>query len=128
MEGVRVTERGEVEFLICCTDQGQHSRVRLSRLVLDGDEVREVLARRKASGYADGDVLHDGEGGTHAAPRKYLAPAESHLRMYEGEERWRWKCPRCGRDSPLSGENLRAWMSVVADTPDRELDISLLPT
>lgn len=106
----------EKKFTVGCTDRGQHGRVAFPGLTLGDDgEIREETSRIGSTHLPAGDV--DGTRVT----KKTVVHVEGH-RAANGL--WRWECPRCGRNKPLTEKHLRVWMSA---TRGDFLDISLLP-
>ena len=114
----------EKEYVVCCTDRGNHGRVNFLPLVLkDSGEILEMRIRSARPPWEkDWKIVADGV----VAPVPLGLPIlEESARVPDiADERWRWRCPKCDRDKPLSGANLRAWM---AATREEVLDISLLP-
>jgi len=102
-------------FEVVCTGRSTHGRIAFSALTLTGGgEIQQAKHRTGASpvaGSVDGVRVH----------HRAVLPAASH-RAANGT--WRWKCPRCGIDRPLTGQRLRLWMQA---THGDILDISLLP-
>jgi hypothetical protein len=95
-------------FHIVCTGKGQHGRIDWSDVILDADGgIREGRTRQ--------EPLAAGQ-----TRRKAVVPADSH-RTRRG---WRWYCPSCHLDKPLTEDHLRAWMNL---TTGDVLDISRLP-
>ena len=105
------------EFLIYCTDEGQHARVKLRRLRFDGENVTEVLSLIRQTGFGGGFL--DGE----PVSGRTVGKLDPSVTIYDGQEQWAWPCPRCGADARMSGANLRAWMR---NTQESGLDVSLL--
>lgn len=112
-----------VEYTPCCTDKGQHGRVTWPKLIREGNKIHEDLMRRAKAPWSAGSAVV-AEGDRSALPDQHLVRAESARVPHLTEERWRWRCPSCGRDRPLSGVHLRAWMDA---TDGALLDISHLP-
>jgi hypothetical protein len=95
-------------FHIVCTGGGQHGRIAWSDVILHEDGgIREERTRQ--------EPLAAGQ-----TRRKAVVLADSH-RTRKG---WRWRCPKCHLDKPLSDDHLRAWMNV---TTGDTLDLSKLP-
>jgi hypothetical protein len=121
MEGVTM------EYLVVCTDRGQHGRTNFERLTrYDDGTVTENRAYTYTVRMGDDDnpdPVYDDEGAV-VVP-KSVGKASQRVHHWNGQERWQWKCPRCKRDVRLSGENLRRWMDA---TPTPVLDVSWLPT
>jgi hypothetical protein len=97
----------EQRFSVVCTDGGRHGRIDWGEVILaDDDTIRQERTRQAP--------LATGR------RRKAVVRREDH-RSDRGT--WRWKCPRCGIDVPLSDDHLRAWMKA---TPGLVLDISVI--
>lgn len=106
----------EQKFTVGCSDRGQHRRLPLSRLTLTDDgQIQEESSRVGSAHLPVGDI--DGT----MVTNKTVVHVESHR---DANGLWRWKCPRCGRNKPLTEPHFRAWM---AATREDFLDISLLP-
>lgn len=110
------------DYVVCCTARGAHGSVTLARLIREGDDVREQLTRQMPAPWkADADLTVDGE--VMRGPSKMIGPVEP-TRLDSPAEQWRWRCPKCRRDKPMNGVNLRRWMDAGLGV---SLDISLLP-
>ena len=113
----------EKRFSIMCTGRGSHGRIDWPALILAEDgTIRQEATRRAASpvrGTVDGTV--DGEQVSGKLHHKAVVATENHRSEYGT---WRWKCPRCGIDKPLSGQHLLTWMNL---TSAGVLDVSHLP-
>jgi hypothetical protein len=113
----------DIRFRVLCTGRGDHGRIDWPDLILGDDgSIREDRTRQAPSpvrGIVEGAI--DGQHVSGPLHRKAVVPAEQHLS--EGGT-WRWKCPRCHLDKPLSEDHLRGWMNA---TTGGILDISRLP-
>lgn len=106
------------EFVaVVCTDRGQHARTDLGHLMVREDGSVDSHAVRKGPSPIISDI----------GKRMYVAASDAR-EDYQGTRRWRWVCPRCGRDVPLSDENMTAIAREFVAAARRAFDISHLPT
>lgn len=116
-----VTER----VTVCCTGKGTHGRIDWDRFDVIGDDVTHVTTRRGRSQVrGKGTAQEDGRQIPIGIGARMIVPA-SPSQAEHGT--WRWKCPKCRCDRPLTDANLRAALIMLARTGSPLLDISRLP-
>ena len=110
---------------VCCTGKGTHGRVQWPALLVDGDSIIELLVRKGRSGLPTNTPVNaEGEAYVGELMSFAMLPVESHRQPDGG---WRWKCPKCRLDKPLSNDNLRKWVDSLLTRGDKVADISHIP-
>ena len=113
------------QMVVVCTGMGTHGRIEFQTLKVTGSEISEVTTRRgKSPIRGAGSALEDGEEIRINVPARMIVTVES-SRAKNGS--WRWKCPQCHRDRPLTDANLRKWIELQQSLGVSSLDISHLP-
>lgn len=119
------------DFTICCTDKGSHGRITIEVLKVRADgtltQVRPRLAKAPWRAGSTVTGTFGAETYSDAAPAHYVAMTDDAREDHAGRERWRFVCDKCGRDTVLTGGNLRKAVSGLLATRRRSLDVSLLP-
>lgn len=121
-------------FTIACTDKGSHGRITLREFVVAADgSLDEQRSHHAVTPWGQGAELtapaKDGTATTHPAPLTYIDLAPSARERKPGEwDKWRFICPKCGRDKPLALATLEKIVRAYLDEGLRVLDISRLPT
>ena len=115
---------------VWCTDGRQHGRAELGA-IRDEDGVLQPVTTRQAPAPwpSDGKVRANFEGEVveSVAPTRIISMAPVVREDFEGAERWRFRCRRCGRDVPISGQRMRILFDGILATPERGFDVSLIP-
>ena len=110
---------------VCCTGKGTHGRIDWDRFDVIRDDIEHVTTRRGRSPLrGEGTAQEDGRQIPISIGARMIVPATP-SRADHGT--WRWKCPKCGRDRPLTDANLRAALILLARNGEPVLDISRLP-
>jgi hypothetical protein len=131
------------DLIIECTARGKHPAARLARLRFVGDvdpgnwrgmrgaelhtypaPIRILEMGRHRTTVRQRDDL-DRSARTAArgvASQEHLPEGKPHQTVSQSGTVWRFKCSRCGRDVPITEENLR---KLAADWPARIFDLSL---
>lgn len=114
-----------VEIQLTCTDRGTHTRAELDtvRVEEDGsfDTVRARIALAPWQEVPGARIIVEGE--SHLAPRRVLKKA-ARRSDFEERRRWRWKCERCGRDTPLDEKALQSIVDYCMANDRRFADLS----
>lgn len=111
--------------LVICTGKGTHGSIELAQLDVTDDDIKEVTTRRgRAPVRGNGTAREDGRQIPISIGPRMIVPVTP---SRTGHGTWRWKCPKCHRDRPLTEANLRKWITLVTGNGATVLDISHLP-
>lgn len=106
------------EIVITCTDRGRHGRVTVQRLKERESGGVEAERTYETRGEWSRSSTMDEISVTDRAVMLAPDPRED----FDGRERWRLVCRKCGRDVVLSGEKVRLALAARVAS----LDISLV--
>ena len=110
---------------VICTGKGTHGRIDWDQFDVNGEDVDHVTTRLGRAPVRGKGTAHDDgrEVPISIGPRMLLPVNPSR----DAGGPWRWKCPQCQRDRPLTDAHLRAWIAAVTGSGESVLDISHLP-
>ena len=110
---------------VVCTDKGSHGRIAWDQFDVTGEHIIHIATRRGQSALrGKGTAQADGRQVRISVGARMIVPVAS---SQAENGTWRWRCPKCGRDRPLTEANLRKALVVLARNGAPVLDISLIP-
>ena len=105
---------------VVCTDRGHHARSDIATVIVRDDGSVDTSTTRKAALPRSGQLRS-------AIGQRVIVATSDHRDDFDGRRRWRFPCPRCGRDVPMNEDSLRRAAVGCADA-GMPFDISALPS
>lgn len=109
---------------VICTGKGTHGRIDFDHFTVSGEDIEHVNVRRGRSPVqGSGTALEDGKEIPISVGARMTVPVEPS----QGDNgTWRWRCPQCGRDKPISNAKLRKALIQMAAAGLPTLDVGQL--
>ncbi len=117
------------EFIeVVCTDRSTHPPAVIDTFKVDGDQVETMTTRRARAPWSSvPDAKVEAFGEMNQAPRQMIVDAESHHEDFGEQVKWRFVCPRCGRDKPVSLATAQKVLPQYVAARRKSIDVSMLP-